>query len=63
MGPFRELYRNYDIEVSNGGSWWKLTARPVTPYMPILQRGTSRNQGSPADAFAEAKRQIDRLLD
>lgn len=63
MSPFRELYRNYDIEVSNGGSWWKLAARPRTPDMPILKRCTALHHGSPADAFAEAKRQIDCLLD
>ena len=63
MGPFRELYRNYDIEVSNGGRSWKLDARPLTPDMPILGRGTVQHHGSPADAFAEAKRRIDRLLE
>ena len=63
MGPFRELYRNYDIEVSNGGSWWKFAARPLTPDMPILRRSTASHHGSAADAFAEAKSQIDCLLD
>ena len=62
MGPFRELYRNYDIEISNGGRWWKLTARPLTPDMPILARGSSLHHGSPDEAFDEAKRQIDCLL-
>jgi hypothetical protein len=60
----RELrYRGYEIRIYGGADGWRVRAKPLTPYQPILRRHSFLVPASrEADAVAEAKRLVDALI-
>jgi hypothetical protein len=58
-----EQYCGYSIEIAPKDAGWRVWARPNTPNLPILRQDPFDSDApSEAEAFAEAKRQIDSLL-
>ena len=56
-------YRGYQIEIRREWSNWCVSVYPLQADLPILPRSTLHTLTSrEADAVAEAKRNIDRLL-
>jgi hypothetical protein len=56
-------YRGYTIGVKQEGSMWFVTVSPKTPDLPILHcYCTKSRQQSEADAIAEAKTRVDKVL-
>ena len=59
----QSTYRGYIIGVERKTSIWLITVSPKTPDLPILHRHSSETRAqSEADAIAEAKGRVDRVL-
>jgi hypothetical protein len=61
----RTEYRGYVISLEGQGPSWNVAARPNTPFLPILGLGSFviTSPGGPDSAYAEIKKEIDRILD
>jgi len=56
-------YRGYAIGLQQKGSIWFITVTPMTPDLPLLRRYcTQALLKCEADAVAEAKSRVDRVL-
>jgi hypothetical protein len=56
-------YRGYTIDLEQKDSIWLIAVSPVTPDLPILRRYcTQALLKCEADAIAEAKSRVDRVL-
>jgi hypothetical protein len=63
MPCHQSTYRGYIIGVERKGSIWLITTSPKTSDLPILRCYCSKVRAqSEADAIAEAKYRVDRLL-
>src|SRR5262249_620394 len=63
MPCIQSTYRGYTIGLEQTGSVWFITVSPKTPDLPILRfYCTKAMLKSEADAIAEAKSRVDRVL-
>jgi hypothetical protein len=58
-----EVYRDYRITVDDRSLYFRVHISPISPWNPILHCSHFDCKGTREDALAEARAQIDRLLD
>ena len=58
----QSTYRGYAITVEHKSGVWFITASPKTSDLPILRCYFSKATQSEADAMAEAKYRVDKVL-
>jgi hypothetical protein len=58
-----EHYRGYLITVEDRGLNLRVYVSPIYPWHPILHCSHFEFKGSADEGLAEARRQVDRLLD
>jgi len=57
------IYRGYHVEMAKMDGHWTVSIHPTRPDLPILRQHSFRPLSLPeSEAFAQAKRWIDRVL-
>jgi hypothetical protein len=58
-----EVYRGYRIAIEDRGLYFRVYVSPISPWHPILHCNHFEFKGTREEAVAEARAQVDRLLD
>ena len=58
-----EAYRGYSISVDDHGLYFRVHVSPTSPWHPILHCNHFDCKGTREEAVAEARTQVDKLLD